>query len=514
VRTLLLLVLHNPKSPAEIPLEQLRDTFIDQPDVSCLIIDDASRNFTFDQLTAWHTDHPWAACLLVRNPFPLGPGGNQKLGLRYAIDQGFDTVLTVSEYDPEQLALIPQLIERFGKEDRADYLLTRETFGLKAPWAWPRWIRHRALSILENRLSGARLPDWHGPMRIYRTSTLKKIAFELNTHEAHFHTEVLLQLIASRHRRSIVVDLPLRSRWRPLMPQAGFWPTFKAVLKFRLQRYNLFYDFRYHPELIVRDYSAVRPPASHYTHKAESDSPHSFVCQSDDLIPRNSRVLDVGCSMGYVARHLMEKKGCSVVGVDQLDPSQVLQGFDYHQLDLERDVEPLCRLIEQDSFDVILILDVLEHLSAPELFLLALYRCRYRKTPRIIVSTGNVGFLVVRLMLLSGFFNYGNKGILDITHKRLFTVRTFKNLLDQTGFTILGRHAFPLPWKELGLPDSLCSLLETVHGALARWRPTLFAYQVLYVTQPITLPTSWPGSRNLSNKEPIPHTAPSKAGRY
>ena len=52
----------------------------------------------------------------------------------------------------------------------------------------------------------------------------------------------------------------------------------------------------------------------------------------------------------------------------------------------------------------------------------------------ILISTGNVAFVVVRLMLLIGQFNYGKRGILDLTHHRLYTFGSFRRSLDQAGF--------------------------------------------------------------------------------
>ena len=55
---------------------------------------------------------------------------------------------------------------------------------------------------------------------------------------------------------------------------------------------------------------------------------------------------------------------------------------------------------------------------------------------KVIVSTGNVGFLITRLALLFGWFNYGRRGILDLTHTRLFTFGTLRNLFEQAGYQI------------------------------------------------------------------------------
>ena len=56
--------------------------------------------------------------------------------------------------------------------------------------------------------------------------------------------------------------------------------------------------------------------------------------------------------------------------------------------------------------------------------------------PRIIASTGNVAFLPLRAALIVGQFNYGQRGILDMTHRRLFTLRSFRRLFEQSGFVV------------------------------------------------------------------------------
>jgi len=55
---------------------------------------------------------------------------------------------------------------------------------------------------------------------------------------------------------------------------------------------------------------------------------------------------------------------------------------------------------------------------------------------KLYVSAGNVAFLRIRLELLPGSFNYGRRGILDLTHRRLFTVDSFRRLLNNAGFRI------------------------------------------------------------------------------
>ena len=77
-----------------------------------------------------------------------------------------------------------------------------------------------------------------------------------------------------------------------------------------------------------------------------------------------------------------------------------------------------------------LVLDVLEHLKRPEEGVRKIAEI-LKPGGTLYASTGNIAFLVMRLSLFLGQFNYGKRGILDLTHTRLFTIYSFKKLLDE-----------------------------------------------------------------------------------
>ena len=99
------------------------------------------------------------------------------------------------------------------------------------------------------------------------------------------------------------------------------------------------------------------------------------------------------------------------------------------------------------DYQYVLMLDVIEHLANPERFVEQLYGAA-REAPevRIMVSTGNVGFIVTRLLLLLGRFSYGRRGILDLTHTRLFTFKTLRRLFEQGGFDVVESRGVPAPF--------------------------------------------------------------------
>ncbi len=218
---------------------------------------------------------------------------------------------------------------------------------------------------------------------------------------------------------------------------------------------------------------------SHYQPKLGYESPHTLAVSR---IPDGTGVLDLGCAGGYLSRPLRDK-GCRVTGVDMSpidDPESVaLERFVLHNLD----GGPLP--IRLEKFKWVLMLDLIEHLKYPERFLEQLLR-EGGLTPHasILVSSGNIGFIITRLMLLFGQFNYAKRGILDLDHSRLFTFGSLRRLFEQSGFDVIDVRGIPAPFP-LALGDNwLAHSLLALNRLLIRvWR-SLFSYQIFMVVSP------------------------------
>jgi len=99
---------------------------------------------------------------------------------------------------------------------------------------------------------------------------------------------------------------------------------------------------------------------------------------------------------------------------------------------------------------------------------------------KLYASTGNVAFLPLRLALLAGWFNYGRRGILDLTHQRLFTLGSFKRLLKNAGFRVDRILGFGPPLSDLsGSPSVVLNIIDRTLSWLGKVWPTLFADQTL-----------------------------------
>jgi 2-polyprenyl-3-methyl-5-hydroxy-6-metoxy-1,4-benzoquinol methylase len=187
------------------------------------------------------------------------------------------------------------------------------------------------------------------------------------------------------------------------------------------------------------------------------------------------RVLDVGCSSGYLARPLVAA-GATVVGVE-LDPAAAEEARTVCEEVVVGDVESLELPFDQASFDVVLCGDVVEHLRDPGAALVRL-RPLLRRGGRLVLTTPNVANWAIRLSLLGGRWRYTERGILDRTHTHLFTRKTLVETVTEAGYTVVELdHTAPVP--VIGTPS-----VERVAHAVASLRPSLFAYQLLLAATP------------------------------
>ncbi|NEO26506.1 MAG: methyltransferase domain-containing protein [Kamptonema sp. SIO4C4] len=157
------------------------------------------------------------------------------------------------------------------------------------------------------------------------------------------------------------------------------------------------------------------------------------------------RVIDFGCSTGYLAKMLVER-GCQVTGVEvNAEAAQVAEN--YCERVIIGNVEDLniAEVFPEEQFDVAIFGDVLEHLKDPKTFL-EITRSLLTPTGYVVASIPNIAHGAVRLALLQGHFNYTSLGILDETHLRFFTRTTMEQLFLDAGYEIDSIDCTDLPF--------------------------------------------------------------------
>jgi len=159
-----------------------------------------------------------------------------------------------------------------------------------------------------------------------------------------------------------------------------------------------------------------------------------------DLLPllpaKINRLLEIGCGSGNTLRYIRDNYQCDFVcGVELFhDAAEIARS----RIDsvIEGNIETLDLPIEKESLDIILCMDVLEHLIDPWSVIDKLGRL-LKPDGVIIASIPNVrNFRVILPLVLRGKWEYKNEGILDRTHLRFFVRDTAIKLLESSGFRV------------------------------------------------------------------------------
>jgi glycosyltransferase involved in cell wall biosynthesis len=430
------------------------------------VFDDASPDNTFLVGKGYQATHDFPTLNVMRNPQNRGYGGNQKLGYRYAIDHGFDVVVLLhgdGQYAPEEMArLIQPILDGEADAVFGSRMLNKRD-ALKGGMPFYKWIGNQILTRFENAALGMTLSEFHSGYRAYSVKTLAQIPFEANSDDFHFDTQVIIQLKAGGFR---IKEVPIPTYYGDEISYVNGIKYAKDVVKSVI-------EFRQHEAGLAHRPEYAHSPMAKYTEKHSPFSSHHRLVEA---VRAGTRVLDVGCAGGYIARALRER-GCFVVGVDGRPDAAAEAACDrFYVADLDGgDWAP-----PERDFDYILFGDVLEHLR--DTSILARSKDWLAPNGRVIASTGNVALWFMRLSLALGRFRYAPRGILDQTHVRLYTRETFRALIESSGLRVVAEDATVIPLEQLfarAEQARIGGLLEQAEYSLARLWPSLFAYQII-----------------------------------
>src|SRR4029077_17749803 len=126
---------------------------------------------------------------------------------------------------------------------------------------------------------------------------------------------------------------------------------------------------------------------------------------------------------------------------------------------------------------------VIEHVREPEQ-LLRQIRNVMAPGAVLIASVPNFAHWYPRVRTVTGTFNYDERGILDKTHVRFFTRRSFLRLVRDSGYQVSRASTTGLPLGALEVRGRGGRLVGALARALVKIRPTLFAYQFIYELRP------------------------------
>lgn len=177
--------------------------------------------------------------------------------------------------------------------------------------------------------------------------------------------------------------------------------------------------------------------ATHYDYAIdpEGDSTANKVLK---YVGHDRHVLELGTASGVMTR-AMHERGCIITGVERV-PARAERAAPYCERMLVADLETLdfSTTFADTRFDVLVAADVLEHLHDPW-SLLEKARHVISTDGYLVISVPNIAHAVITAGLISGRFDYRDKGLLDHSHLRFFTRAGIQDMLLGTGWV-------PIQW--------------------------------------------------------------------
>ena len=202
---------------------------------------------------------------------------------------------------------------------------------------------------------------------------------------------------------------------------------------------------------------------------------NSYSEEIEQLVPAYSKVLDVGCTTGKLARAL-KNKGCAVHGID-IDDASLKRASKYCQKTYRVDVDNLNLLdreLKNEKYDAITFGDILEHLKYPGILL---YHLRKYLNPNGLVAASipNSAFIWTRIRFFLGNFAYSNKGgLMDEDHLRFFSFKTARVLFEDAHYKVLDIH---------GSSQGIVNPKFWFVKCLAKIVPALFAIHIIILAR-------------------------------
>jgi len=161
-----------------------------------------------------------------------------------------------------------------------------------------------------------------------------------------------------------------------------------------------------------------------------------------EILADSINILEIGCGTGATLSEIKKKFPRSVhtIGIEiEKDLGAILESTvdEYHNIDAESQFDEIEKLY-RSKIDILLLLDILEHLNNPWQFLEKCKKSLLSNSGLIIISLPNIRNVKVLFPLIfSGEWEYSSAGILDRTHLRFFTRKSAVKMIAESGLEVL-----------------------------------------------------------------------------
>ncbi|MCP4108119.1 MAG: methyltransferase domain-containing protein [Desulfobacteraceae bacterium] len=200
-------------------------------------------------------------------------------------------------------------------------------------------------------------------------------------------------------------------------------------------------------------------------------------------IKPDTTVMELGPATGYLTEYMQKQLNCKVDCVEiSPEMAKTAEKFCRHMLVADLDKTDLEEKFNKNTYDCIILADVLEHLRENEKTLRA---CRnlLKNDGKLILSIPNIAHASIIGSLLKGRFEYTQEGLLDTTHVRFYTKKSILDLLNQLDFSIETIETIQKLPEETEIGDSLTDLPGDLQKMIFDREDSL-TYQFVIVCRP------------------------------
>ena len=262
---------------------------------------------------------------------------------------------------------------------------------------------------------------------------------------------------------SDVLDWPLPQPWRPVHVPKTFAVILPILTSFHAPAApasvpaltcNARVLLRYHEELNKMSSPKVLDYGYSHTH---STWDHSIVLppiiRAAQSTPSKGSILDIGCGGGAMLAEIQKLGPWRLCGVESSETAVSLarsQGFDVRLADATTELDTL---FEQNSFDLIISVEVIEHVYDPR-GLLRQAHTLLRPRGRLLLTTPYHGYLKNLLIAALGKSDAHYNPLWDCGHIKFWSRKTLSTALEETGYQDIqfyGAGRWGYLWKSMVL---------------------------------------------------------------
>ena len=189
----------------------VHEVFAKLPGVSVLVVDDGSSDATTEVARA-------AGARVATLPYNLGVGGAMRVGFKYALENGYDSVVQVDSDGQHDPAGVPALLAQLATHD----LVLGARFAGEGDYttSGPRAWAMKVLAAILSRTAKAKLTDTTSG---FKASGPRAVALFAEHYPAEYLGDTIDSLVAAIHEGLTVAQVPVAMRPRLYgRPSQGF----------------------------------------------------------------------------------------------------------------------------------------------------------------------------------------------------------------------------------------------------------------------------------------------------